>query len=249
MVGNPDRPFVWLNAAISLDGRLAYADGRRAILSGPEDLRRVQDLRRSLEAILVGSGTILADDPSLRVHWERVVEEPPLRGAQPTRVILDARGRLPMSARVLDGSIPTLVVTSQSSPGRYPPGVTVIREGTGRLPLRRVLGGLWSRGIRSLLVEGGSQVLSAFLREGCVDRFSLFQAPLLIGEGSSPPLLAPPSAPDAERTVPLRLEGSARLDEGRLLWGVPLRVAPGGPLPPALEPTGFLPTKGPAPQP
>ncbi|EQD29124.1 2,5-diamino-6-hydroxy-4-(5-phosphoribosylamino)pyrimidine 1-reductase, partial [mine drainage metagenome] len=111
MAGNPSRPFVWLNAAMSLDGRLAYAEGRRALLSGPEDLRRVQDLRRSLDAILVGSGTVLADDPSLRVHWERVVEDPPLRGAQPTRVVLDARGRLPSGARVLDGSLPTLVFT------------------------------------------------------------------------------------------------------------------------------------------
>ncbi len=249
MAGNPSRPFVWLNAAMSLDGRLAYAEGRRALLSGPEDLRRVQDLRRSLDAILVGSGTVLADDPSLRVHWERVVEDPPLRGAQPTRVVLDSRGRLPAGARVLDGSLPTLVFTNLTSPGRYPPTVEVVREGTGRMPILRVLAGLWSRGIRSVLVEGGSVVLSAFLREGYVDRFTLFQAPVLIGEGSSPVLFGEPAASGAATALGLRLEGAVPLDAGCLLWGVPTRTQPGAPAPPALEPTGFLPPKGPAPQP
>jgi riboflavin-specific deaminase-like protein len=249
MATDPPRPFIWLNAAVSLDGRLAYADGRRAVLSGPEDLRRVQDLRRTLDAILVGSGTVLADDPSLRVHWERVVEDPPLRGTQPTRVVLDARGRIPLTARVLDGSLPTLVFTGRDSQGRYPAEVAVVREGVGRTPIEQVLSALWSRGIRTVLLEGGSEVLTTFLRGGWVDRFTLYQAPVLIGEGSSPPLLGPPPASGAEGTIGLNFEGSALLEGGHLLWGTPTRIRPGAPAPPRLEPTGFLPPKGPPPQP
>src|SRR5580658_1766342 len=120
------RPKVHLNCAISLDGRLAYAGGKRALLSGPHDLARVQQLRADLDAILVGVGTVVADDPSLRVHWDLLQRAP---GREPLRVILDTQGRLPRTSKVLDGSQPTLVATSSACERVFPGSAEVVRFG------------------------------------------------------------------------------------------------------------------------
>src|ERR1700683_5231537 len=101
----PDgRPEILVNCAVSLDGRLAYAGGRRARLSRPGGLRRGQWVRADGDAVLVGVGTVLLDDPSLRVHWE-MIDRP--AGKNPARVVVDSNGRTPPTARVLDGSAPT----------------------------------------------------------------------------------------------------------------------------------------------
>ncbi|HTT26201.1 MAG TPA: dihydrofolate reductase family protein, partial [Thermoplasmata archaeon] len=148
----PDRPFVWANCAMSLDGRLAYAGGRRARLSGPEDLRRVHALRADCQAIIVGVGTVRADDPSLRVKWE-LLDRPP--GPGPLRVVLDSRGTVPPGAKVLDGSQPTLIATVAGAPTAFPPSVETFGAGTDRVDLPMLLGELHRRGHRRVLVEGG----------------------------------------------------------------------------------------------
>ncbi len=101
-----------LNCAVSMDGRLALAGGARARLSSEEDLRRVQQLRAAVDAIVVGVGTVLLDDPSLRVHWE-LLGRPP--GRNPTRVVLDSRGRTPAGARILDETAPTVVAVGEAN--------------------------------------------------------------------------------------------------------------------------------------
>src|SRR5208282_2019857 len=134
MVGSSDapprRPTVWVNCAASLDGRIAFAGGLRAGLSSPEDLERVQRLRAEADAILVGVGTVVKDDPSLRVHWE-LLGRPP--GKNPTRVVVDATGRTPTNARVLDGSTPTIIATSAQSSRKFPPHVRTIVVGMNRV--------------------------------------------------------------------------------------------------------------------
>jgi riboflavin-specific deaminase-like protein len=239
MARKADRPFVWANCALSLDGRLAYANGRPAQLSGREDLARVQGLRSAVDAILVGSGTVLADDPSLRVHWELLGRTPSPALPVPARVILDSRGRVRPPARVLDGSIRTVVFTSRSAPRAGPGSAERVRLGERRVPLPSALHWLYQHGIRSLLVEGGSGVISSFLRGGWVDRFSFFVAPVLIGEGSSPALLSGPPAGGPRRTLGLEVEGNKPLDGGVLVWGRPRRVRPGAASPPELGPEGW----------
>ncbi|HZY70603.1 MAG TPA: dihydrofolate reductase family protein [Thermoplasmata archaeon] len=186
---NGRRPFVFVNCAISLDGRLAYAGGRPARLSGPEDRRRVQELRASSDAILVGIGTVLADDPSLRVHWDELGLPP---GRAPLRVVLDSTGRTPERARVLDGTQPTLVATAQECARRFPTGVEVFRTGAPRVDLVRLLEELGRRGVRSVMVEGGSHVIGSFLAEGLVERLTVFVAPQIVGAASAPPMVAWP---------------------------------------------------------
>src|SRR5579863_644650 len=131
-MAEPNRPYVWVNCAVSADGRLAYAQGRRALLSGPEDLRRVQTLRAASGAILIGAGTVRADDPSLRVHWE-LLDRPP--GPSPLRVILSTDAGLPPKARVLDGSAPTLVAGTALGTARLPGHVERLVTGGGAVEL------------------------------------------------------------------------------------------------------------------
>ena len=214
MAPTPARPRIHLNCAVSLDGRLAYAGGRRALLSGPQDLARVQGLRASLDAILVGVGTVIADDPSLRVHWDLLGKAP---GRSPLRVVLDASGRTPPTARVLDGSQPTLLVTSVDSRREYPVPVEVFRAGTDRVDLPELLEELVRRGIRSLLVEGGSEVLASVLRAGLVDELTVFVAPVVIGGRTAPTMVAGAETVDTAGAVRLRRGAAVSLDDGFLL--------------------------------
>jgi len=214
------RPTVWVNCAASLDGRLAFAGGKRAPLSGPEDLVRVQQLRAEADAILVGVGTVVKDDPSLRVHWE-LLGRP--AGRNPTRVIVDASGRTPSNARVLDGSTPTIVATSRRSTRRFPPHVRTVVAGADRVDLAELMGVLYDLGVRTLMVEGGAEILSSVLRAGLFDRFSIYYAPTVIGGTTAPPLVSGPEThgPDEATTVELsRLE---RLGAGYLATYVPAK--------------------------
>jgi 2,5-diamino-6-(ribosylamino)-4(3H)-pyrimidinone 5'-phosphate reductase len=216
--GSAARPVVHVNCAVSVDGRLAYAGGKPAPLSGPEDLRRVQELRAASDGILVGVGTVVADDPSLRVHWE-LLGRP--SGPSPTRIVLDSNGRTPPSARVLDGSQPTVIATAERCHRAFPSGVTVVRAGVDRVDLRQLLSGLVERGIRRLMVEGGSQVIGSFLAAGFVDRLTVFVAPVVIGDATAPVLATFPMAGPPTPVVPLRRVAAEPLDEGTLITYVP----------------------------
>ncbi|MCI4353949.1 MAG: dihydrofolate reductase family protein [Thermoplasmata archaeon] len=211
---SPARPHVHLNCAVSLDGRLAYAGGRRALLSGPADLARVQVLRSEMDAILVGVGTIVTDDPSLHVHWE-LLHRPP--GREPLRVILDTHGRIPPAAKVLDGSQPTLVATALACGREYPQGVARFRGGVEEVHLRGLLADLAQRGVRSILVEGGAKVLASFLRAGLADAMTVYVAPIVIGGATAPPMVTGDDSAGPEATVRLRRGAALPMDDGFLL--------------------------------
>lgn len=213
-----DRPEVLVNCAVSADGRLAYAGGRRARLSGPNDLARVQWLRADVDAILVGVGTVLADDPSLRVHWE-MIDRP--KGRSPMRVIVDSSGRTPESAKVLDGTTPTVIAVSERCTRTFPPSVEVIRAGAGRVDLARVFAELHRRGVRKLLVEGGGEILASVLAAGLFDRMTVFVAPTVIGGGSAPTMVRGADRPTDHPSLGLTLVTSEPLDDGVVLTYLP----------------------------
>jgi 2,5-diamino-6-(ribosylamino)-4(3H)-pyrimidinone 5'-phosphate reductase len=208
------RPRILLNCAVSLDGRLAYAGGLRARLSGPEDLRRVQQLRAETDAILVGVGTILADDPSLRVHWELLRTAP---GHEPLRVVLDSRGRTPAEAKVLGPGQATLIATASDCRREFPSHVQRFAGGSPSVDVPGLLRFLSERGVRSVLVEGGAQVLSSFLRGGWFDRWTVYVAPVVIGGTTAPSMVAGPETVGAEATVRLLRRDVRALDDGVLL--------------------------------
>ena len=184
------RPLVTLKFATSLDGHLATASGESQWISGPPARERAHALRASHDAIMVGIGTVVADDPQLTCRL------PGLDHRSPVRVVIDRHLRIPPTARLIvdAGLVPTWVLTSRSAdPGRRAAflanGVTLIDVDLGRdgqIDLAAALATLAERGITRLLVEGGAHVAAAFIRAGLVDRLVWVHAPLVIGGDGIP---------------------------------------------------------------
>ena len=177
------RPYVTLSWAQTLDGRIATATGDSRWIGGAESLQFAHELRRDNEAILVGIGTVLADDPQLTCRISG--------GKNPARLVLDARLRLPETAKVCQVSeASTAVYTGDRSDSAKTArlearGVEVrtLPVLSGRLSLEALLDDLGNRGIRSLFVEGGAAVLTSFLAAGLADRAVVVTAPFLLGAG------------------------------------------------------------------
>jgi 2,5-diamino-6-(ribosylamino)-4(3H)-pyrimidinone 5'-phosphate reductase len=228
----PPRPEVLVNCAVSADGRLAYAGGRRARLSGPNDLARVHWMRADVDGIVVGVGTVLLDDPSLKVDAARI--DRPV-GRAPTRIVLDSTGRTPASAKVLDGSAPTLLAVSDDCRREFPSHVTVVRAGAHRVGIPRLFAELARRGFRKVLVEGGAEVLASVLRSGLFDRWTVYVAPVVIGGTTAPPTVRGIETADADGSVGLRFVGADAIDDGVVLTYLPGRRLSSGTSP---EPAG-----------
>jgi 2,5-diamino-6-(ribosylamino)-4(3H)-pyrimidinone 5'-phosphate reductase len=222
------RPEVWVNCAASADGRIAFAGGARARLSSPEDLRRVQQLRADVDGILVGVGTVVRDDPSLRVHWDLLGRTP---GPEPMRIVIDGSGRTPEGARVLDGTTPTVIGTTDRSRRRFPDHIRTIVAGSARVDLDLLFVRLGELGVRRILVEGGSQILASVIRGGHFDRLTVYYAPVMIGDGTAPPLVAPPSAATFDQVAGLELRDVERAGEGYVAAYGPRRGPPSPPNP------------------
>lgn len=178
-------PFVTLKSALSLDGKTALLSGESQWITGDVARRRAHQLRHEHDAVLVGIGTVLADDPQLNVRLEG-------EWKQPVRVVLDTGGRLPLNARLLHDTAakPVLVAVDERLPddrvrALEVAGATLLPLPchAGRLDLDRLTASLWERGICSLLIEGGATVAGAALTAGIVDKIVFFLAPLLIGKG------------------------------------------------------------------
>jgi len=231
------RPAVWVNCAVSLDGRLAFAHGVRARLSSPEDLRRVQQLRANADAILVGIGTVLQDDPSLRVHWD-LLGQP--AGTSPTRIVVDSTGRTPDGAKVLDGTAATIVATTTRCSRKFPDHVRTIVAGTATVDLVALFVRLHEIGIRRLMVEGGADVLASVLRLGLYDRLTVYVAPAVIGGVTSPPMVRGGESRGPDEMLRMRLTALDRLGEGYVATYVPIArdasVKPEGGSPPPEAP-------------
>ena len=208
--GSIVRPRVIVNAAMSVDGKIALRDGQRARLSNEDDVQRVHRLRGRVDAILIGVGTVLKDDPKLTVKADLATDRNPLR------IVLDSDGRTPERARVLDGQAPTLIVTSEASERTFA-HAEVLRCGKEEVDLGALLDRLGGRGIRTLLVEGGSTVIWSFLRAGLVDELKVFVGSLVLGGRSAPTLAGGEGAASFAESIRLALEGSQRLGDGVLL--------------------------------
>jgi diaminohydroxyphosphoribosylaminopyrimidine deaminase / 5-amino-6-(5-phosphoribosylamino)uracil reductase len=155
------RPFVVWKVAATLDGRVAAADGTSRWITGEQARAAVHRLRATCDAVVVGSGTALTDDPQLTVRDA----EGRAAGRQPLRVVVDRRGRLPETARVLDDAAPTHV-SRAATPAE-------------------LLSELFDRDVRRVLLEGGPTLAAAFLRAGLVDEAIVHLAPTLLGAGPS----------------------------------------------------------------
>ena len=172
------RPRVILKAGITLDGRIADVSGHSQWITGPEARAAGHRLRAQCDAILVGSGTLLADDPSLTTRIE---------GGQHGRpVLLDSRLRCPEGARVLTAGLRPWIFCAPDAPARRLDAEIIrVPRARGGLDIRAVLAGLWERGIRVLLVEGGGRVHRSLFDADLVDELHLFMAPSVLADGAS----------------------------------------------------------------
>jgi 3,4-dihydroxy 2-butanone 4-phosphate synthase/GTP cyclohydrolase II len=179
----PTRPYVAVKYAQTLDGRIATSTGDARWISGEQERRTSHALRAACDAVLVGIGTVLHDDPQLTVRM--------VPGASPIRVVLDARLRIPDHAAVLAEDATTVVVTtSASSPDRRSEllgrgvSVVVVPAGPNGVELDAALDALFRDGIRSVLVEGGARVITSFLSSGLADRLVVGISPRVLGSGT-----------------------------------------------------------------
>lgn len=178
------RPYVVLKYAQTLDGRIATHTGDSKWISGEAERRTSHALRAACDAVLVGIGTVLADDPQLTVRL--------VPGASPLRIVLDTTLRLPTDAQILADAAPTLVVTTERSDASrrkalQARGVAVHvldAEPPWGVDLEATLQLLRARGVRALLVEGGRAVITSFLRERLADRLIVGIAPTILGAGT-----------------------------------------------------------------
>lgn len=188
-------PMVTLKLATTLDGRIATATKESRWITGPEARRAAHALRARHDAILVGSGTVLDDDPDLTCRLPGGVPVPPLR------VVADARLRIPPTARLVRTArqVPTLVATVPGHPQAMlaplrEAGVEILEleAGPGGLAMRGILGALAARGVTRVLAEGGSGIAAALIREGLADGLAWFHAPGVIGGDGIPAAYALP---------------------------------------------------------
>ncbi len=204
------RPRVVINAAMSVDGKIAFYDGRPAKLSNADDTARVHRLRAEADAILVGVGTVLKDDPKLTVKPEHS------KGRNPLRVILDSDGKTPDHAHVLDGAADTLVATTLDCTREFA-RAQVFRAGKDEVDLVALLDHLTQRGVKFLLVEGGSTVIWSLLRQRLADELKVFVASTVLGGHAAPTLTGGPGVRSLEESFRLDLVKAERLGDGLLL--------------------------------
>jgi 3,4-dihydroxy 2-butanone 4-phosphate synthase/GTP cyclohydrolase II len=210
-----DRPSVTLAYAQSLDGSIALRKGEPVGLSGPQSLTMTHHLRAAHDAILVGIGTVLADNPRLTVRHAS--------GKSPKPVVLDSQLRLPEGCRLRRAALPPWVLTSEDAdPAR---AQRLLQEGGAVLPIPAAPKGgldlsaagraLRRGGIRCLMVEGGARVIESFLRERLVDQVVLTIAPCYLG-GLQPAPHLPKGKP-----VPIAAPRWRQFGQDLVLWGRP----------------------------
>jgi diaminohydroxyphosphoribosylaminopyrimidine deaminase / 5-amino-6-(5-phosphoribosylamino)uracil reductase len=217
-------PFVTSKWAMSLDGRIATGSGESRWISGEASRALVHERRAGADAILVGIGTVVRDDPALTARTSAA--------RHPRRIVLDSRLRIPLDARVLaqDGTPVVVATTPQASPGAREAlearGVEVLVAGgpQGRVDLRALLGELGRRGVLSLLVEGGGTVHGAFFDAGLVDKVLIFVAPKIIG-GAGPAPVGGTGADAPARAWQLGRTSIHQAGEDVVIEGYPVRPA------------------------
>jgi 2,5-diamino-6-(ribosylamino)-4(3H)-pyrimidinone 5'-phosphate reductase len=213
------RPMVIINSAISADGKISSFERRQVRISGKSDLERVDALRAESDAVMVGVGTVLADDPGLKVKSERLrkVRLDQGKPENPVRVVADSLARIPTGAQVMgEGCI---VAVSAAAPQerlkKLARRCEIIQCGDKKVDLREMLSILYERGVERLMVEGGGTLNWSMVQEGLVDEIYTYTGALIIGGKDAPTLVDGIGyASDFPRLKLISLE---KLDDGALL--------------------------------
>ncbi|MDQ1261501.1 MAG: 2,5-diamino-6-(ribosylamino)-4(3H)-pyrimidinone 5-phosphate reductase [Euryarchaeota archaeon] len=214
------RPFVFINSAMSADGKISSFERSQVRISGQADKTRVDLLRAESDAIMVGVGTVLADDPSLKVKSQSSREARRTKGwpENPLRIVADSWARTPPSARVL-GPGCIMAVTGCAPQERLDRLTSTKSEiivcGKEQVDLRELFSHLFDIGVKRLMVEGGATLNWSLLKLGLVDELYVYIGAMLICGENAPTLVDGPGF--KEHFPRLTLSSVQRLDEGVLL--------------------------------
>jgi riboflavin-specific deaminase-like protein len=184
----------------SLDGRVATESGHSKYINGPAGLVHLHRLRALVDAVVVGVGTAIADDPQLTVRR--------VPGPQPARVVIDPKGRLGAEARMFaDNGVRRLWITGEGTRCRPPCGVEVVRLPIvdGQFAPSEILTALADHGMRRMLIEGGADTVSRFIAAGCLDRLHVMVAPIILGAGGPGLILPSLDRADQAPRMPVRV--------------------------------------------
>ncbi len=215
------RPYITLKAAVTLDGKLATRAGDSKWITSERARKEAHRLRAQSDAVMVGIGTVLADDPELTVRM--------VRGKDPLRVVLDGSLRTPPKSKLARGAaaVPTLIfhgagISDRKRRALERLGLTLVQVPTdrrGRLRLSRVLHELAKRDVVRLLVEGGAQLHGALLDAGLADRAAVFVAPRILGDADAPSLAAGKARRRMDQALDLEAVETRRLGPDLLITG------------------------------
>lgn len=171
---------------MSLDGKIASTSGKQIRISSDEDIKRMYKLRNKSDAVLVGVNTVLSDDPKLTVK-ETYVKKP----NQPVRIVLDTNCKTPIGSLVVNNISKTFVVVGKKCKNKYRENVEIIKCKTknGLIDLNDFLEKMYEKGIRKLMVEGGSTIITNFLKEKLVDDIFVYIGSMIIGGKNTPTLI------------------------------------------------------------
>jgi len=223
-----ERPFVFINAAMSVDGKISTVKRTQTRISGTEDFDRVDSLRARSDAIMVGIGTVLADDPSLTVKSKNRREERKSagQGENPLRIVVDSEARTPVDAEVLNkGEGKRIIAVSQrailENVGQLGEKADVLVCGMEEVDLKKLLYLVWQRGVRSVMVEGGATLNWSLISQKLVDMIYTYMGNMIVGGKTAPTLVDGEGFVKDAEMVKLELLGVEKLDEGVLLkWSV-----------------------------
>ncbi|MDR2624107.1 MAG: 2,5-diamino-6-(ribosylamino)-4(3H)-pyrimidinone 5'-phosphate reductase [Methanobrevibacter sp.] len=220
------RPYTILNAAMTLDGKIATRTGSSKI-SNKKDIERVHKLRRELDGIMVGVGTILIDNPKLTAHKlpneDIFTHERSMKKLNPTRVVVDSRGRTPFNSNVLNSDAETIIATSnkilenEESLSLLKKKADVFICGESEVDLKKLMEYLYHNGIKTLMLEGGSTLNFSMFKEDLVDEVRVCIGPVIVGGDQSKTLVDGDGFDFMESGVQLIMKNSYLLNECLIL--------------------------------
>ncbi len=222
-----DRPFTFINSAMSADGKISTKQRKQVRISGDVDFDRMDELRATSDAVLVGIDTVLADDPSLTVKSSarRAARRDDGMAEDPVRIIVDSHGRTPLDADIFNkGSGRRLIAVSKAAPhGRVESlrqKAEIVVAGEDRVDLEELVRRLKNMGVDRLMVEGGATLNWGLLSHGLVDEIYTFVGNMIIGGGSAPTLVDGTGFAE-DKLLELDLLSAEKMEDGMLLkWHV-----------------------------
>ena len=210
-----NRPQVIINCAMSSDGKIALPNGRQLRISSDEDIARVYKLRNACDAVLVGIGTILTDDPKLTVK-EKYVPRP----RQPIRIILDTHCKTPEKALAANEKAKTIIATVDECSKKFNKNVEILKcksDNEDKINLHFLLEQLFNIGIKKLLVEGGSNVIWSFINEKLFDDLYVYIGPIIIGGLQTPTMTKGEGIKNIKDLIHLKIITVSRFGNGILI--------------------------------